>query len=101
MWPKIADALGMKCGPVRTVKLADAMADKSDLWCRMVERYGLQPLPYDKLVDWRFADFQWHMNYDHISDTTKLFRAGFREMVDDEEMIVRMLRQLREHRVIP
>ena len=81
--------------------LALRRENKEVLWSSMVKRHGLQPLPYDKLVDWRFADFQWHMNYDHISDTTKLFRAGFREMVDDEEMIVRMLRQLKEHRVIP
>jgi hypothetical protein len=62
---------------------------------------SIYSIPYDQLVDWSFADFQWRMNYDHISDTTKLFRAGFTEMVDDEEMMVRMLREMKEQRVIP
>ncbi len=101
MWPRIAEALGMAVGPVRDVKLTEAMADKGPLWSRMVETYGLQALPYEQLADWSFADFQWRMDYDHISDTTKLFRSGFREMVDDEEMIIRMLRQMRQERIIP
>jgi nucleoside-diphosphate-sugar epimerase len=101
MWPRVADALGMKSGPIRSVKLTEAMSDKSDLWARMIRRHNLKPIPYERLVDWRFADFQWHMDYDHISDTTKLFRAGFREMVDDEEMIVGMLKQLKAELIIP
>jgi len=101
MWPRIANALGMRVGPVRDIKLVEAMADKGELWSRMTARYDLRPIPYDQLVDWSFADFQWRMNYDHISDTTKLFRAGFTEMVDDEEMMLRMLRDMREQRVIP
>jgi nucleoside-diphosphate-sugar epimerase len=101
MWPQIADALGMRTGPIRDVKLVEAMADKSELWSRMVAKYDLRPIPFDQLVDWSFADFQWRMNYDHISDTTKLFRAGFTEMVDDEEMMVRMIRQMQEQRVLP
>lgn len=101
IWPRIADALAMQVGPVRAVKLTEAMADKGPLWSQMVEKHGLQALPYDQLVDWSFADFQWRMDYDHISDVTKLFRYGFRDMVDDEEMMVRMLRQMRQERVIP
>jgi nucleoside-diphosphate-sugar epimerase len=101
MWPRIADALGMRTGPIRDVKLVEAMADKSDLWSRMVAKYDLRPIAFDQLVDWSFADFQWRMNYDHISDTTKLFRAGFTEMVDDEEMMIRMIREMKEQRVLP
>jgi nucleoside-diphosphate-sugar epimerase len=101
MWPRIAEVLGMSVGPIRNVRLTEAMADKGPLWSRIVETHGLQPLPYEQLVDWSFADFQWRMDYDHISDTTKLFRYGFREMVDDEEMIVRMLRHMQQERIIP
>ncbi len=101
IWPRIADALGMPVGPVRDVKLTEAMADKGSLWSRMVEKHRLQALPYEQLVDWSFADFQWRMDYDHISDTTKLVRYGFREMVDDEAMMVRLLRQMQQERIIP
>lgn len=101
MWPLIADELGMTVGPVRDIKLIDAMADKSLLWSRMVRDYSLQDIALDGLVDWAFADFQWRMDYDHISDTTKLVRFGFTEMVDDREMFVRMLRQLKHERIVP
>jgi nucleoside-diphosphate-sugar epimerase len=101
MWPHIAEALGMKTGPVRDVKLTEAMADKGPLWVRMVARHGLQDLAFKDLVDWSFADFQWRMDYDHISDTTKLVRFGFTEMVDDREMLVGMLQQLKDERITP
>ncbi len=101
MWPHIAEALGMRTGPVRDVKLMEAMADKGPLWARMVARHGLQDLAFKDLVDWSFADFQWRMDYDHLSDTTKLIRFGFTEMVDDREMLVRMLRQLKDERITP
>lgn len=101
MWPRIADAIGMKVGPIRDIKLTEAMADKGPLWSRIVEKHGLQPLPYEQLVDWSFADFQWRMHYDHISDTTKLIRYGFNEIVDDQEMFVRMLQQMQQERIIP
>jgi nucleoside-diphosphate-sugar epimerase len=101
MWPRIADAVGMKCGPVRSVKLTEAMSDKRDLWEQIVTRHNLRPIPYERLVDWQFADFQWNIDYDHISDTTKLFRAGFHEMADDEQMIVDMLKQLKADLIIP
>ncbi len=32
---------------------------------------------------------------------TKLIRFGFSEMVDDREMLVRMLRQLKDERITP
>ena len=101
MWPQIAEALGMRTGPIRDIRLVEAMADKGPLWSAMVKRHDLQDIPLDALVDWRFADFQWRMDYDHISDTTKLVRFGFTDMVDDREMFVRMLRQLKDERVMP
>ena len=101
MWPKIAAFFGMECGPVQTIRLAEQMADKGPLWARMVEKYGLQPTPYEQLVAWRFGDFQWHAEYDSISETTKIRRYGFHDIVDDEEMFVRQMARLQELRVIP
>jgi hypothetical protein len=63
MWPRIADPLGMQAGPIRDIKLVEAMADKGELWSRTTARYDLRPIPYDQLVDRSFADFQWRMNY--------------------------------------
>ena len=101
MWPRIADLCGMSCGPVRTVKLTEAMADKAPLWDALVDEHDLVRIGYRELVDWSFADFQWHMDYDHLSDTTKLIRYGFTEIVDDEEMFARLLGELESARIIP
>lgn len=101
MWPRIAVMCGMECGPIRTVKLTDAMADKAPLWESLVDDHHLVPIKYRELVDWSFADFQWHMDYDHLSDTTKLIRYGFTEIVDDEEMFLRLLGHLEAARIIP
>ncbi len=101
MWPRIAEAFDIPCGPVQTIRLADVMADKAPVWDRMVARYGLQTTPYGQLVSWPFGDFQWHADYDSISETTKLRRFGFHDIVDDEEMFVRQLGHLRQMKVIP
>jgi nucleoside-diphosphate-sugar epimerase len=101
MWPKIAAFFGMECGPVQTIRLADQMADKGPLWAGMVDKYGLQRTLYEQLVAWKFGDFQWHAEYDSISETTKIRRYGFHEIVDDEEMFLRQMARLQEMRVIP
>jgi nucleoside-diphosphate-sugar epimerase len=101
VWPKIAAFFGMECGPVQTIRLAERMADKGALWARMVEKYGLQTTPYEQLVAWKFADFQWQADYDSISDTTKIRRYGFHDIVEDGEMFLRQMARLQELRIIP
>jgi hypothetical protein len=83
------------------MRLADQMADKGRLWADMVERHGLRTTPYEQLVAWKFRDFQWHAEYDSISEQTKIPRFGFHEIVDDEEMFLRRMARLQELRVIP
>ena len=101
MWPRIADFFAMECGPIQTIRLAEIMADKGPLWDSMVDKYGLRKKAYEDVVSWKFGDFQWHANYDSVSETTKIRKFGFHEIVDDEEMFVRQLSHLRETKVIP
>lgn len=101
MWPRIAAMFDMPCGPVMTIRLADVMADKEALWNRMVETYGLVPRSYRQAVAWAFGDFQWHMDYDSLVETTKIRRFGFHEIVDDEEMFARQIREMKDMRLIP
>ncbi len=42
LWPRFAEYFGMQAGPVKTVRLAQAMADKAPVWERIVARHGLQ-----------------------------------------------------------
>jgi nucleoside-diphosphate-sugar epimerase len=101
MWPKIAEFFDLECGPVQTIRLVEMMADKGPLWGRMIETYGLRKTPYEQLVAWKFGDFQWHADYDSVSETTKIRKFGFNDIVDDEEMFIRQLSCLRELKVIP
>ena len=57
MWPRIADAFGMEVAEPVPMPLKIYMADKAPLWAKMVEKYGLKPIPYDHLVNWAFGDF--------------------------------------------
>jgi len=101
MWPRIAAFFEMECGPVQTIRLAVQMADKGPLWDRMVETYGLRRRSFEETVSWAFGDFQWHADYDSISETTKIRRFGFHDLLDDEEMLLRQMGELRARRIIP
>jgi hypothetical protein len=59
------------------------------------------PRSYRQAVAWAFGDFQWHMDYDSLVETTKIRRFGFHDIVDDEEMFARQIREMKELRLIP
>ena len=81
--------------------LAEWMADKEQVWQRVVARHGLVRRRLDEVAQWAFGDFVFRPGYDIISSTTKLRRAGFHEMIDTEEMLLQMLAAYREARIIP
>jgi nucleoside-diphosphate-sugar epimerase len=101
LWPKLAAAFDMPVGEVRTTSLTTDMADKASLWRVMTEKYRLKPYAYDQLVAWPFADYVFGCDWDVMSDVTKSRRFGFHEVVDSEEMFVRLLRQFRTERIVP
>ena len=101
LWPKLAAAFDMPAGDVQTISLTQYMADKGTLWRAMVEKYGLKPYAYDKLVAWPFADYVFGCDWDVMSDVTKSRLFGFNDVVDSEEMFVRQLRRFRQERIVP
>ena len=101
LWPRIAAALDAEPGPVRTTLLGEAMADKGPLWREMVRRHGLRPHALLEVAGWRFGDFVFHSDYDHISNLTRARQAGWCESLDTGEVIVELLRDLRAQRIIP
>jgi nucleoside-diphosphate-sugar epimerase len=101
MWPRIARIFGMDVADPVPMPLATYMADKGPLWDSMVQRYRLQPIPYDQLVSWAFGDFIFHSGFDNISSTIKARRAGFQACIDTEDMFTVFFEQLRTRRVIP
>lgn len=101
LWPAFARWFGMEAGPVRSVKLAQAMADKGPVWERIVARHGLAPTPFERTALWPYGDFVFNAGYDIMSDTTKLRRHGFGEAVDTERMFLALFEHLRRSRIVP
>ena len=101
LWPRIAEYFGMHCGPVKTIKLALAMADKGAVWDRIVARHGLRRIPFVEAAIWSYGDFIFTPYWDMMSSTTKLRQFGFADVVDTETMFFSLFDALRKERVIP
>jgi nucleoside-diphosphate-sugar epimerase len=101
VWPRLAQWFDMPCGVPRNMKLATWMADKGPVWDKIVARHGLQPRPLASLVSWEFADFVFEKEWDMLSDTGKLRRAGFNAIVDTIAMLRDQLDRYREARLLP
>lgn len=101
LWPRLAQMFDMPVGEPQTFRLTQFMADKAPVWQRVVRKYGLIDLPYDKAAAWGFGDFVFRCDFDVVSSTTKIRLAGFSDMVDSESMFERMFAELRRRKVIP
>ena len=101
LWPGFARAFGMEPGGVQTIRLAEFMADKGPLWAEMQKKYDLVPIPYEQLVSWPFVDYCLTRDYDVMTDTIKIRKAGFHLCEDSEEMFARLFAEFRRMRVIP
>ncbi len=100
-WPKIAAHFGMTTGEPRTLKLADWMSDKEPVWECIVQRHGLKPQKLRDVAVWAYADSQLAQDYDVITSTTRLRKAGFHETVDTEEMFIDQLSRYRQAKILP
>ncbi|MER7080333.1 Nucleoside-diphosphate-sugar epimerase [Saccharopolyspora kobensis] len=101
MWPKIAAHFGLPVGDPLPMSLTEVMADKAELWQRMVAEYDLEPVSYQEVSSWGFGDFVFSWDYDVFADGSKARRSGFHEFVDTEEMFRKVFDDLRERRIIP
>ena len=77
------------------------MADKAPLRDAMAQKYKLKRYRYDEVVAWPFGDYVFNCNWDVMSNVTKSWRHGFHDVVDTEEMFVRLLSRFREERIVP
>ena len=101
LWPQLAGFFGLPQGQVRSVKLADWMADKEPVWQRIVEKHGLKRQKLSDVANWQFADFQWSQDYDVISNLNRLREAGFHGLVDTERMFLGHLARYRAEKILP
>lgn len=96
VWPRLAEAFGMRCGIVRPMKLASWMADKAPVW----ERMGLAR-PLEQVARWDFADFVFGLEHDLFASTTRLRRAGFGECLDTPSLLLEQIGAYRAAGVLP
>ena len=101
LWKRIAQHLDMDPGEPMPISLSQMMADKGPLWEKIKKKHGLVDVPFDKIAAWGFGDFIFNCNWDVISSTTRIQQAGFTEVVDSEEMFLRLIDEFKEKRVIP
>lgn len=101
VWPAFAKFFDMEPGPVRTIRLAEVMADKAKVWDRIVTRHGLLPTPFEQAALWSYGDFIFTPDYDMMSETRKLREYGFMETMDTEAMFLGIFAYLRKIRFIP
>ncbi|MGE8185826.1 SDR family oxidoreductase [Pseudomonas sp. NPDC086278] len=101
LWRTAAQTLGMDVAPPQPFSLARHMPGKAADWERLAKAHNLSTLPYDKLVGWPFGDFIFNTEFDMISDMNKIRRAGFTEVVNNEEVMINALKRLVEKGVIP
>jgi nucleoside-diphosphate-sugar epimerase len=101
VWPLLAQWFGIPCGVPRPIKLATWMADKGPVWDKIVARHGLQPRSLESLASWEFGDFVFGKEWDLLTDTGRLRRAGFNACIDTIGMIRDQLGQYREARLLP
>ncbi len=101
LWPRFAEVFEMPWAEPQAISLVSHMADKAPLWDAMVAKCGLKPHRFDELSAWPFGDYVFNSDWDVMTSTTKARQHGFHDVVDSEEMFVRLLKQFRAERIVP
>ena len=68
---------------------------------RIVEKHGLQKVPYADIAAWPFADYVFGTDWDVMTSTIKIRQAGFNDCIDSEEMFLRVFKEFQDRNVIP
>jgi nucleoside-diphosphate-sugar epimerase len=101
VWPRFAEVFEMPWAEPQTISLVTQMADKAPLWEAMVRKHGLQPYSFEQVVAWPFGDYVFGSDWDVMTNVTKSRQHGFQDVVDTEEMFVRLLKEFRNQRIVP
>src|SRR6516165_4822036 len=101
LWPRLADFFGMALAPPQRLPLTGFMSDKESIWRTTVEKHGLLDYSFQDAAAWPFGEAIFNLEYDVMSDTTKARQFGFHEVIDTEEMLLRLLSEFQIMRFIP
>ncbi|MDB5154705.1 MAG: NAD-dependent epimerase/dehydratase [Mucilaginibacter sp.] len=102
LWEKFGAYFGVEVDVPMTFSLSAYMADKKHLWDEINQKYKLQGISLNRLVQWPFGEFIFNNIYDAILDVNKLRRIGFHEMqLDSYSSFERVFNELKSHKIIP
>ncbi|KZE13567.1 NAD-dependent dehydratase [Brevibacterium casei] len=101
LFEAIADHYGLSTAEPQKFDLAEQMPQYSELWDEIVSKYGLEPTPWSTLVDWNFGDMILNSDFDNVSSTIKVRKAGFPGCHDTIDRTLELLDQLAERKIIP
>ena len=101
LWPRFAEFFGLPYAAPQTISLTSMMADKEELWNALVEKHGLKPHRFADIAAWEFGDYVFGADWDVMSNVTKSRQHGFHDVIDSEEMFLRLFQQFRDEKIIP
>ncbi|MES2564791.1 MAG: SDR family oxidoreductase [Pseudomonadota bacterium] len=101
LWSHFAQYFGVDVGSPRPMRLADYVADKQEVWHKLVDGEGLQQVSLHARVLWPYADYLFKPEWDIVSDMSKARRDGFVEQLDSARMFSNLFDRFRKNRVIP
>lgn len=105
LWPVVAHAFAMPVGLPQPMPLARIMPGHAATWQKIVELYGLQPLPLEQVVSgsWQFADFAFSRTHSTSSllSTIKIREAGFGDCIDTEASLASWLGEMQKRKLLP
>jgi nucleoside-diphosphate-sugar epimerase len=101
LWPRLAEFFRLPLAPPLRLPLTQFMSDKEPLWRSMVQKHNLLDYSFKDAAAWPFGEVIFNIEYDVMSDTTKARQFGFHEVVDTEEMLLRLMKDFQKLRFIP
>jgi len=106
-WRAMAETLGVEPGPDEPTSLAAYIRDNSDVWSKIVAKYGLASSDLRSFVGQgdQHADFAFAYGAPAgpvaFVSTVKLRKAGFNAAVDTQEAFSAALRSLIDRKLLP
>jgi nucleoside-diphosphate-sugar epimerase len=103
MWPPLAAALGVEPVPFdgEPAPLQQQMADASEIWPRIVRRYGLRDFDVNTLASWWHTDADLGRTIEAFTDMGRSRRLGFMGVQDTETSFTDLFARLRAERIVP
>jgi hypothetical protein len=101
LWPDIAAYFGVEAGGSRPVSFATIMSDQSDVWRRLADKYGLKHSDFPGLVNWKFLEFVFSIEFDIVLALGKIRRAGFTQHPDTMSGFRKRFDEYIRHGILP